>query len=348
MTPSLLRRRHLLASPQAQRELLQSIPLTRSFEASLGETGLQPLRPTQLDILQINIGRVCNQTCRHCHVDAGPDRGETMPAPVVEECLRVFEGNPFSLLDITGGAPELHPMFREIVRRARATGRRVMDRCNLTILGASGQEGLAEFLAEQRVEVTASLPYYLEKQTDAQRGAGVFQQSIKALQTLNTFGFGKPGTGLILNIVTNPTGSYLPGNQTALDRDWKRELSRRHGIEFSSLFTITNMPVSRFLEYLCDSGNLEGYLEKLVNAYNPAAAAGVMCRNTLNVGYDGVLYDCDFNQMLAVPIAGDGGAPLTIFDCQMAALESRSIRTGPHCFGCTAGSGSGCGGATLK
>ncbi len=295
-------------------------------------------------MIQINVGKLCNQTCRHCHVDAGPDRTEVMPRAVAEQCLRVLETTSIPTLDITGGAPELHPDFRELVRRARAAGKHVMDRCNLTVLLLPNYADLPAFLAQHRVEVICSLPHYRARQTDAQRGEGVFEESIEALRRLNAVGYGDSGAGLRLNLVTNPVGAFLPGDQAALEHDWKRQLARRYGIRFSRLYTITNMPIARFLEWLEATGKLEAYLRRLVDAYNPAAAAGVMCRTTLSVGWDGRLYDCDFNQMLEVAVAAS--APQTIFDFDRAGLERRAIEIGPHCFGCTAGAGSSCGGAT--
>lgn len=318
--------------------------LKRSFADCLAEAELFPLRPTGVEILQINVGKKCNQTCRHCHVDAGPDRIEVMPRDVVDRCIEVLIGTDIPTVDITGGAPELHPDFHEIVERARGAGKRVMDRCNLTVLLLPNYRDLPEFFAECQVELVCSLPHYREKQTDAQRGEGVFADSIDALRRLNRVGYGQPGSGLVLNLVTNPVGAFLPANQAALERDWKQELQRRYAIVFNNLYTITNMPISRFLDWLEDSGNLEGYMERLVNSFNPAAAEGVMCRNTLSVGWDGRLYDCDFNQMLELGI--EQGAPQTIFDLDLDALSKRSITIAPHCFGCTAGAGSSCGGAT--
>ncbi|MDQ3606320.1 MAG: arsenosugar biosynthesis radical SAM protein ArsS [Gemmatimonadota bacterium] len=341
--PTLQKRRAFLASGDAQRALLARASLAESFEEALEGAGLYPLRPTGIDILQINVGKKCNQTCRHCHVDAGPDRNEMMPDAVVDACLRVLESTDIPILDITGGAPELHKRWREIVIRARAAGKHVMDRCNLTITLLPNYRYLPEFFAEHQVEVVASLPHYRSKQTDTQRGDGVFEESITALRRLNALGYGKGGTGLVLNLVTNPVGTFLPGDQQALEKEWKRQLLRLYGIEFNRLYAITNMPISRFLEFLAESGKLEEYMERLVTAFNPAAAAGVMCRNTLSVGWEGTLYDCDFNQMLELPVSAQ--APRSIFDFDRALLESREIVLGPHCFGCTAGAGSSCGGA---
>ena len=340
--PTLQKQRHPLAAGAAQRRRLAEVPLAPSFEAALEGAGLYPLEATGIDVLQINVGKKCNQTCRHCHVDAGPDRTETMPDDVVEACLRVLAETAIPTLDITGGAPELHPAFRRIVETASALGRRVIDRCNLTITRLPNYRWIGPFLAEHRVEVTASLPYFQGRQTDAQRGDGVFDDSIEALRELNSLGYGRSGSGLVLNLVTNPVGAFLPPEQRAAERDWKRELERRHGIVFDRLFTITNMPISRFLEHLEEKGQTETYLAKLVQSFNPAAAAGVMCRTTLSVAWDGTLYDCDFNQMLDLALAEE--LPRHIRDFDAARLGRRAIALGPHCFGCTAGAGSSCGG----
>jgi radical SAM/Cys-rich protein len=322
------------------------LDLGRGFHQALQGADLFPLHAVGITVLQINVGKKCNQTCKHCHVDAGPDRTEVMPDAVVDRVLAVLEKTEIPTLDITGGAPELHPRFREMVSRARALGRHVMDRCNLTILLAPRFQDLPEFLAEHRVEIVASLPHYGQGQTDAQRGEGTFMESLEALRRLNGLGYGKEGSGLLLNLVTNPVGAFLPARQDALERDWKREMERRHGIVFNNLYTITNMPISRFLEYLQESGNLERYMDRLVSAFNPQAAQAVMCRYTLSVGWDGTLFDCDFNQMLALSV--NHGAPRTIFDFDFDALKMREIVIGPHCFGCTAGQGSSCGGAVAE
>jgi radical SAM/Cys-rich protein len=277
-------------------------------------------------------------------VDAGPDRTEVMAPDVVDACLRFLEASDIPTLDITGGAPELHPLFRDIVNRAHAAGRHVMDRCNLTITRLPNYADLPEFLAEHRVEVVASLPSFAGRQTDAQRGDGVFADSIAALQRFNELGYGIEGSGLLLQLVTNPVGAFLPGSQAGLEANWKRELHRRHGVSFNRLYTITNMPISRYLQFLIDSGNLQGYMDRLVSSFNPAAVDGLMCRSTLSVGWDGRLYDCDFNQML--DLGTDAETPQTIFGATPASLAGRRIVVGPHCFGCTAGAGSSCGGAT--
>ena len=342
--PTLLNTRSPLADTSTQRDTLAALPLARTFEEATAAAGHDPLCTTGVSILQMNVGRRCNQACRHCHVDAGPDRTEVMTPEVIDACLRLVESSDIGTVDITGGAPELHPQFRDIVRRARAAGRHVIDRCNLTITRLPNYAGLPEFLAAHQVEVIASLPSHAARQTDAQRGAGVFDESIAALRRFNELGYGVDGSGLLLNLVTNPVGAFLPGSQRALESDWKRELHRRYGITFSRLFTITNMPISRYLQYLQDSGNLQAYMERLVNAFNPAAVEGLMCRFTLSVGWDGRLYDCDFNQMLDLGTAH--ASPQTIFDATTATLTDRRIVVGPHCFGCTAGAGSSCGGAT--
>ena len=335
-----------LSAADAQLDRLQQVALPISFEGSLATAGLFPLRATGVEILQINVGRRCNQTCRHCHVDAGPDRKEVMSREVLEACLAFLTRHGVRTFDITGGAPELHPDFREIVARGAASGAHVMHRCNLTAILLPNYSDIPALLARHRVEVIASLPYFQSNETDAQRGEGVFEESIEALQLLNSLGYGR-GDGLQLNLVANPVGTFLPGNQGALEARWKKEMMRRYGIAFDRLYTITNMPISRFLEFLDERGKVEEYLSTLANAFNPSAAAGVMCRGTLSVSYDGALHDCDFNQMLEMPLAG--GAPRTIFDALdpagLAALASREIATAPHCFGCTAGAGSSCGGA---
>ncbi|MDP1571413.1 MAG: arsenosugar biosynthesis radical SAM protein ArsS [Vicinamibacterales bacterium] len=343
--PTLLNTRSPLAAPAAQRAALEALPLPRPFAGAAASAGHARLVPTGTTILQINLGKRCNQACHHCHVDAGPDRTEVMGDAVVEACVDLLAATGIPTLDITGGAPELHPRFRDLVVRARALGRRVIDRCNLTITTLPNYAGLPAFLAEHQVEVIASLPSYAATQTDRQRGDGVFEQSVQALRAFNALGYGREGSGLVLNLVTNPVGAFLPASQATLERDWKRELKRRYEIEFNALYTITNMPISRYLEWLEQSGNLDAYMTKLVQAFNPAAVEGLMCRYTLSVGWDGRLFDCDFNQMLDLPV--EPSAPQTIFDlADTARLDTRTIVTAPHCFGCTAGAGSSCGGAT--
>jgi radical SAM/Cys-rich protein len=340
---TLLNTRSPLADAATQRATLAALPIRRTFDEALDSAGHLPLRAAAIGVLQINVGKRCNQACRHCHVDAGPDRTEVMPQDVVDACLSFLERSSIPTLDITGGAPELHPGFRDIVARARAAGRHVMDRCNLTITRLPKYAWLPEFLAAHHVEVVASLPSVAMRQTDAQRGEGVFEESVAALRHFNSLGYGVEGSGLVLDLVTNPVGAFLPGPQRSLEADWKRELHRRHRIVFNRLYTITNMPISRYLQFLMDSGNLQGYMDRLVTAFNPATVGGLMCRSTLSVGWDGRLYDCDFNQM--IDLGTVGSAPQTIFDAATACLEGRPIAIGPHCFGCTAGAGSSCGGA---
>jgi radical SAM/Cys-rich protein len=341
-TLTLLRQGSPLADPRRQLRLLADTG-HRPFEEALADTGLSPLLATGIEVLQVNVGKLCNQTCRHCHVDAGPDRREVMSRQTMQLCLDLLARTNIPTLDITGGAPEMNPHFRWLVAEAAALGRRVLDRCNLTILLAPGFDDLPEFLAAHRVEVVASLPCYLPHNTDAQRGDGVFERSITALRRLNAAGYAMPDTGLTLTLVYNPVGPSLPPPQAALEADYHRELRGRYGVEFSRLYTITNMPISRFLDDLHTSDRLDAYMEKLVAAYNPAAAAGVMCRTTLSVAWDGTLYDCDFNQMLGLGLTP--GQPRHVRDFDSRTLATRRIVTGQHCYGCTAGSGSGCQGA---
>ena len=341
---TLLNTRHPLSDSAVQRATLAALHLPRTFDDATASAGCDPLRTTSISVLQMNVGKRCNQACHHCHVDAGPDRTEVMTPEVVDACLTFLEASDTPTLDVTGGAPELHPLFRDIVCRARAAGRRVIDRCNLTITRRPNYADLPEFFAQHEVEVIASLPSFAARQTDAQRGEGVFSDSIAALRRFNELGYGIEGSSLVLHLVTNPVGAFLPGPQAALEADWKRELWRQYRVTFNRLFTITNMPISRYLQFLIDSGNLLAYMNRLVSAFNPAAVEGLMCRYTLSVGWDGRLHDCDFNQMIDLGV--DAGAPHTIVDATPALLAGRRIVTGPHCFGCTAGAGSSCGGAT--
>jgi len=336
-------RQNSLASASEQLKLLGQSGSYLSFDAQLDQAGLPPLHASGITILQINVGKLCNQTCRHCHVDAGPDRSETMSVETAEHCMAALAKTDIPTVDITGGAPELNPLFRWLVEQSRRLGRHVMDRCNLSVLLLPSQADLAEFLARHQVEIIASLPSYRASQTDAQRGEGIFEKSLEALRLLNRLGYGRPGSGLALNLVYNPVGAFLPPKQDAIEAQFKKELQTHYGIEFNRLYTITNMPISRFLEFLIESGNYEQYMTRLANAFNPSAAAGVMCRHTLSVGWDGRLYDCDFNQMLELPV--DHGAPSHIRDFNPAQLHHRQIVTRNHCYGCTAGSGSSCGGS---
>ncbi len=340
---SLLARRDPLAAASEQLRLLAQTTVCQPFETALDQVGLYPLRATGITTLQLNLGKLCNQTCRHCHVDAGPDRTEVMSKDTLDLCLQALARTDIPTVDITGGAPELNPHFRWLVEQARSLGRQVLDRCNLSVLLIPSQADLGEFLAQHRVEIIASLPSYQATQTDAQRGEGIFDKSMEALRLLNRLGYGKEGSGLTLNLVYNPVGAFLPPKQEGIEAKFRKELSARHGVSFTHLYTITNMPISRFLEFLIESGNYEGYMERLAAAFNPAAAAGVMCRYTLSVGWDGTLYDCDFNQMLELPVSER--TPRHIRDFDPAHLHHRQIVTRNHCYGCTAGSGSSCGGA---
>ncbi len=331
-------------SPAAQRALLRRLPLVQSFEAALRAADSWPLTPTELQILQVNVGKVCNQSCRHCHVGAGPHRTESMAQRTFEHCLEAIRAANVQTVDITGGAPELNPHFRWFVERCRSLGCHVMDRCNLTILMTRPHADLPEFFAQHEVEVVCSLPHYRALGTDRQRGEGVFEKSIAALRRLNEVGYGNGTSGLRLCLVTNPVGAFLPGSQAALEAEWKMRLLSDHDVVFDALYTITNMPISRFLQWLLETDNLDEYMSRLVQSFNPATARGVMCRNTLSVAWDGRLYDCDFNQMLELPL--ERGAPLHIADFDPNRVRERRIAVGPHCFGCTAGAGSSCGGAT--
>ena len=315
-----------------------------NFEAALLRHGLEPLRRGPTATLQINVGKLCNQACLHCHVDAGPKRTEIMTEAVAERLLELLEATPSIMqVDITGGAPELNPNFRRLVGRSRELGRAVIDRCNLTVLFERGCEDLGEFLAAHRVQVVASLPCYTAGNVDAQRGRGVFDKSIRALRELNALGYGKAGSSLELNLVYNPLGGSLPPEQGRLEADYKRQLRDGFGIEFNRLFTITNMPISRFRSDLERSGKLPGYMKLLDEHFNPATVPGLMCRSLVSVGWDGTLYDCDFNQMLEI---GLGGRRRTVWDFQdFSGLTGEGIATAAHCFGCTAGAGSSCGGA---
>lgn len=316
----------------------------KDFDETLAAHGLGELRAVPPATLQVNVGKVCNQACKHCHVDAGPSRTESMSRETAEQVLDAVRRFHIATVDITGGAPELNPNFEHLVTQSRRAGAHVMVRHNLTVQFVEGKQRLPEFFRDNRVEVIASLPYFLAQQTDAQRGAGVFDKSVTALRRLNESGYGMEGTGLLLNLVYNPVGAFLPPNQESIERDFKREMRARYDIAFNRLYTITNMPISRFLDYLRRSGNYERYMQKLVASFNPATVSGLMCRDLISVGWDGRLFDCDFNQMIELRLAD--GAPRTIKDFDLAALAGRRINTANHCYGCTAGAGSSCGGAT--
>jgi radical SAM/Cys-rich protein len=319
------------------------------FEEALLQHGCAPLLRGEVTTLQINMGKLCNQACHHCHVEAGPKRSEIMPANVAERVLELLgDSGGIAVVDITGGAPELNPNFRHIVSRARELARHVIDRCNLTVLFEPGQESLPEYLAENHVEVVASLPCYTAANVDNQRGRGVFEKSILALQRLNRIGYGMTDSALKLNLVYNPLGAFLPPLQKQLEMDYKQQLREHFGIEFHQLFTITNMPIKRFADFLHQSGKHTEYMGLLVNHFNPATVSNLMCRSLVSVGWDGELYDCDFNQMLEIGVGAAGPGPnrLTIGDIEdFSELTGRRIATSSHCFGCTAGAGSSCGGA---
>ncbi|HJS37926.1 MAG TPA: arsenosugar biosynthesis radical SAM (seleno)protein ArsS [Burkholderiales bacterium] len=338
-TQSLRRRAAPLASPIEQRRLLDSMPLAAEFDALA-----RGLAPAALEVFQVNLGKLCNMTCRHCHVDAGPDRTDAMMDDVtVEQVIAALRKSSAHTVDLTGGAPELHPRFRDLVQAAVDAGKHVMDRCNLTVLLLPRNAGLVDWLAERKVEIVASLPHWRRPNTDAQRGDGVYERSVRALRVLNAAGYGKGDPQRRLTLVSNPAGAFLGASQASVEREWRDGLMRGFGVTFDRLFMLNNMPIARFLEWLQDSGNLEAYLQRLVNAFNPAAVDGLMCRNTLSVGWDGRLYDCDFNQMLELGLQG-GGAHIRDFDEH--AWRRRRIVTARHCFGCTAGAGSSCGGQT--
>lgn len=315
-----------------------------SFSQKLSEHGIQPLEARDVQTLQINIGKLCNQTCSHCHVDAGPTRTENMTRETIDAVLQIIRQNPgITTIDVTGGAPEMNPHFEHLVTECRALGRKVIDRCNLTVFFVKGKSHVPQFLADHQVEVVASLPCYSEDNVDEQRGKGVFNRSLQALRQLNELGYGKEGTGLILNLVYNPLGPKLPPDQQELEVEYKHELRTRFGIAFNQLLTITNMPISRFLDDLRAAGQYEEYMNVLTNSFNPASTETLMCRTMLSVGWDGGLYDCDFHQMLDIPLAD--GLPQTIHDFALQSLAHRPIVMANHCFGCTAGAGSSCGGA---
>lgn len=343
---SLKRRAHDFSDPDNQREFLANAVDrgVADFADKLRSAGLFPLRPTSVEILQVNVGYMCNQTCKHCHVDAGPDRKEIMTRQTMQECLEAVANSPVATVDLTGGAPEMNPHFRWFVESLTDLGKHVMVRCNLTIIVANKKfNDLPEFFRKHRVEVVSSLPYFAARRTDAQRGDGVFDRSIRALKMLNAVGYGTD-PDLRLNLVYNPSGAFLPGDQDELEQQFKRKLKANWSIDFNQLFTITNLPIARFLEFLVAAGKYDDYMQELANAFNPAAAMGVMCRNTISVGWDGTLYDCDFNQMLAMEV--DRKAPRHIREFDWSTLNQREIKIGNHCYGCTAGAGSSCGGTT--
>lgn len=317
------------------------------FKDQLAKGGLFPFKPSAITTLQINLGKMCNQTCKHCHVDAGPDRNEIMNRLTMQQCIDALAQSDISTVDLTGGAPEMNPNFRWFVEEIRKLGRNIIVRCNLTIIVANKKyHDLPSFFQKHEIEVVSSLPYFTSTKTDAQRGSGVFNDSIRALKMLNDVGYGMEHSGLKLNLVYNPSGAFLPPPQAALQADFKRELKQRFNIAFNELYAITNLPVSRFLDYLIVSENYDAYMEKLVSAFNPQAAENVMCRTMISVGWDGFLYDCDFNQMLDLKI--NHGMPDHIAAFDVVKLLQREIIINQHCYGCTAGAGSSCGGEVAE
>lgn len=315
----------------------------------LVETDFPPLSRGALDTLQVNLGYRCNQSCVHCHVNAGPHRTEQMSRGTIDEILAFLAASPaIETLDLTGGAPELNPHFRHLAAAAHERGVRVIDRCNLTILEEPGQHDLAEFLAAQRVEVVASMPCYLEDNVDRQRGKGVFDASIRGLRRLNALGYGRPGSGLTLNLVYNPQGPGLPPPQQALQADYKRHLRDEYGIVFDQLFTLANMPIQRFGSTLVSKGQFASYMALLRSAHRDENLAQVMCRTLVSVDWQGYLYDCDFNQQLGLPIREAGKPRVHLRELTAGRLDGRPIRVADHCFGCTAGQGSSCGGALAE
>lgn len=317
------------------------------FQQKLAESNLFPLTPQHTEIFQVNVGKMCNQVCRHCHVDAGPDRKEIMTRETMQQCLGIIAASPLiKTVDLTGGAPELNPDFRWFVEEIKKLGKHIIVRCNLTIILSNKRfHDLPDFFKANTIEVVSSLPFYSKDRTDRQRGDGVFEDSIKALQMLNAVGYGLDRSDLQLNLVYNPAGAFLPPSQTALEKEFKQALYKDYGISFHALYAITNLPISRFLDYLLQSGNYEKYMGKLLAAYNPAAAANVMCRNTISVSWDGYIYDCDFNQMLDLKV-DCASKHISAYD--PAQLSQRNIVVNQHCFGCTAGAGSSCGGTVTS
>ncbi|GAA4845772.1 arsenosugar biosynthesis radical SAM (seleno)protein ArsS [Algivirga pacifica] len=334
-----------LPSPKQQLETLANCNVP-TFSEKLQEHQLSSLTPNALEILQINLGKMCNQVCNHCHVDAGPDRKEIMPKEIMEKCLDLIKEGDIHTVDLTGGAPEMHPHFQWFVTEVRALGAEVIVRSNLTILTVNKHyRTYPKFFKDHQVIVISSLPCYTADNTDKQRGKGVFHRSIEALKALNQLGYGQEGSPLQLHLVYNPGGPSLPPSQEALKKDYKKVLKEDYDIVFNDLYTITNLPINRFLEELIQKGRVEEYMQKLVDNFNPSAALGVMCTNTLSISWDGYLYDCDFNQMLEMPINASFAPHIN--DLQLATLQQRAIKVAHHCFGCTAGAGSSCQGALV-
>jgi len=312
------------------------------FARRLEHLGYPDLKADGLATLQVNLGWRCNETCKHCHLRAGPNRPEQMSRETLDEIVRVVRRWSIAAVDLTGGAPELNPDYEYLVARLQQSGTHILTRCNLTILLEPGKEHLPGFYRDHRVELVCSLPYYQEDMVDRLRGAGVFQKSLEALRRLNRVGYGTPESDLRLNLMYNPAGAYLPPEQGALEAQFRRELAQRYDIHFHQLFTLLNMPIGRFREFLERSRNYERYMGKLAAGFNPSTVAGLMCRTLLSVAWDGRLFDCDFNHALDLPLLKD--LPQTIWDFHLPALATRTIRMDDHCYGCTAGLGSSCGG----
>lgn len=349
-TTSLKRRHSPLSSTEYQIQTLEAVDLVQTpyqgdFAQTLATYGWQQFQPAILEIFQINVGKLCNMTCRHCHVNAGPDRREIMTRETIDACLKALDQTEAHTVDITGGAPELNPHFRYLVDECVSRGKHVIDRCNLTVLLLPGMQDLPAWFADRGVELVCSLPHYRKRNTDTQRGDGTFEKSIEVLRQLNLVGYGKGDAKRQLTLMSNPVGAFLSSSQAKLEQEWKEGLQKNFAVTFDRLITLNNMPISRYLEWLEQSGNLQSYMELLVNSFNPATVAGLMCRNTLSVSWDGRLFDCDFNQMLELEIQPPHGDRPHIQDFDPAILSQRQIVTGRHCFGCTAGAGSSCGGA---
>lgn len=350
-TTSLHARRSPLEEPTEQIRQLDAVKISDSpsgastFHQDIQSHGWETLRPSRLEIFQINVGKLCNMTCRHCHVDSGPDRvEENMDRETVDHCLAAIRESGAHTVDLTGGAPELNPHFEYLVDECVKMGKQVIDRCNLTILTTKRYRHLPEWFAERGVQVVCSLPHYRQLGTDSQRGDGTYEKSIRAIRMLNDAGYGQGDPTKQLTLVTNPVGAFLAGNQSSLETEWKRELKNNHDVSFDVLIALNNMPMSRYLEWLLEKDQLEEYMQRLVDAFNPATIEGLMCRNTLSVNWKGELFDCDFNQQLEMH-SDFGEHPMTLENFDSHRWEQHIIRTERHCYGCTAGAGSGCGGA---
>ena len=350
LTKTLQSRSSDLSKPESQVEFLSSGIFSDGkapiFRKVLDDHSSFPLKPNTLEVLQVNLGYMCNQTCKHCHVDAGPDRTEIMTKQTMQSCIDVIKSNNIETIDLTGGAPEMNPNFKWFVEHARPYVNEIIVRSNLTIIEANKTYNeLPVFIAKNKIRLVSSLPFYNADKTDRQRGKGVFDKSIKALRKLNNLGYGKPESGLTIDLVYNPTGAFLPAPQLSLEKEFKTVLKEEFDICFNQLFCITNLPISRFLDYLIQTENYEDYMFKLIESFNPTALDGLMCKNTLSVGWNGTLYDCDFNQMLDLKI--DPNFPQSISSFNIDTLKNRVINTSQHCFGCTAGAGSSCQGSLV-